>query len=124
MIPDDIRRFVLTSVPSIPYLEAALLLRRDRTTFWDPFSVAKALYVAPPRAAELLRDLAGAGVAEFQPQQQTYRYAPRDGMLDSMLSQLAELYRVETVAVAQLVHDTTQRSAHQFANAFNIRKDS
>ena len=123
MIPDDIRRFVLTSIPSIPYLEAALLLRRDEVTQWDAFNVAKALYVAPPRAAELLRELAAAGVATFDAGQQTYSYAPRDDMLAGMLDQLAELYRSDTIAITHLVHDTTQRSAHRFANAFNIRKD-
>jgi Mn-dependent DtxR family transcriptional regulator len=123
MIPDAIRRFVLTSVPSIPYLEAALLLRRDEAATWDASSVAKALYVTPPRAAELLRELAGAGVAAFDPERQTYRYAPRDDTLAAMLVQLAGLYRSDTIAVTQLVHDTTQRSAYRFANAFNIRKD-
>ncbi len=33
-IPDDLRRFILTSVPSVPYLEAILLLQRERGTAW------------------------------------------------------------------------------------------
>lgn len=123
MIPDDIRRFVLTSIPSIPYLEAALTLRRDPGTPWDAFGMARVLYLPPPRAAELLRDLTGAGVAQFDPQDQTYRYAPRDEPLAAMLDRLAELYRNDIIGITQLVHDATQRSAHRFASAFNIRKD-
>jgi len=124
MIPDDVRRFVLTSIPSIPYLEAALTLRREAATQWDAFSMARALYIAPPRAAELLRDLAGAGVALFDPQRQTYSYAPRDEQLAGMMDRLAELHRSDIIGITQLVHDATQRSAHRFASAFNIRKDS
>jgi hypothetical protein len=123
MIPDDVRRFVLTSIPSIPYLEAVLLMRRDAITPWDAVSVAGALYVTPPRAAELLRDLVGAGVARFDPERQSYSYSPRDETLASMLDRLAALYSSDTVGITQLVHDATQRSAHRFASAFNIRKD-
>ena len=34
-IPDDVRRFILTSVPSVPYLEAMLLLRGEPQAAWD-----------------------------------------------------------------------------------------
>jgi hypothetical protein len=40
-----------------------------------------------------------------------------------MLDRLAALYSSDTVGITQLVHDATQRSAHRFASAFNIRKD-
>lgn len=123
MIPDDVRRFVLTSIPSIPYLEAVLVLRRDPAKRWDAFSLAKALYVPAPRAAALLRELTASGVASFEPQDQTYLYAPGDELLVDMIDRVAELYRQDTIGITQLVHDTTQRSAHRFASAFNIRKD-
>jgi hypothetical protein len=118
LIPDDIRRFILTSIPSIPYLEAALVLRRNRRESWDAFSLAGALYLAPPTAAELLRELTAAGVAMFDPARQTYRYAPNGGVLHDAFERLAELYRTETIAITQLVHDTAQRSAHRFPSAF------
>jgi len=123
MIPDDVRRFVLTSIPSIPYLEAALLLQRDPVFPWDAFTVARALYVTPPRAAALLGELVSAGLATFDPSRQIYTYSPRDEALAGMLDRLLALYRSDTIGVTRLVHDATQRSAHRFASAFNIRKE-
>jgi hypothetical protein len=105
MIPKDVRRFVLTRIPSIPHLEAALALRRDRTTQWDAVGMARAIYVTPQRAAEVLRDLTAAGVAEFDPPRQTFRYSPCDDQLSSLMDQLAEMYRVDTVGITRLVHD-------------------
>jgi hypothetical protein len=105
MIPKEVRRLVLTSIRSIPHLEAALALRRDRATQWDVFRMASAIYVTPQRAAEVLRDLAGAGIAEFDPQRQTFRYSPCDDRLSGVMDQLAESYRVDTVGITRLVHD-------------------
>ncbi len=59
-MPGDVRRFILTSVPSVPYLEAILLLRTDPATAWDGKLVARRLYLAEPQAAGLLQALADA----------------------------------------------------------------
>ena len=123
MIPDDIHRFILTSVPSIPYLEAALLLRRESAEQWSAKRVSEALYISHARAAELLSALASAGVVAPASDPDLYRYAPRDATLGHTLDRLAEIYRTDMIGVTQLVHDTTQRSAQRLADAFKLRKD-
>jgi hypothetical protein len=124
MIPDDVRRFVLTSIPSIPYLELALLFRRDRAATWSPAAVAKVLYISEANAAELLVALAGAGIIAPQAGVENgYVYAPRGPELDDALARLDECYRRDIIGITELVHDTTQRSAHRFAEAFKLRKD-
>src|SRR3569832_623955 len=40
-IPDDVRRFILASVPSVPYLEAMLLLRAEPELPWDKEALAR-----------------------------------------------------------------------------------
>ena len=56
-IPDDLRRFILTSVPSVPYLEAILLLQRERGAGWTAPLLARRLYLPESRAVELLGHL-------------------------------------------------------------------
>jgi hypothetical protein len=56
-IPDDLRRFILTSVPSVPYLEAILLLQREHGIAWTAPLLARRLYLPEPRAADLLARL-------------------------------------------------------------------
>ena len=63
-LPADVRRFILTSVPSVPYLEAVLLLRADPRQAWTGPRLAQRLYVPERTAAELLVQLRDGGVAE------------------------------------------------------------
>lgn len=123
-ISPELTRFILTSVPSIPFLEAALLLRRDPAVAWSAEQVARALYIASARAELLLRDLEAAGVARpADPGRVSWHFAADDETVARAYAELETAYRVEMVAVTNLVHDSTRRSAQRFADAFKLRKD-
>jgi hypothetical protein len=129
-IPEDIRRFVLTSIPSVPFLEALLLLRSTPGEPWRIDSLARRLYVREKVADALLAELCRAGLAAPWPQQdgcadaQAYCYSPREEALRERIDQLAELYATHLVEVTHLIHSSLDRKAHQFADAFKWRKDS
>jgi hypothetical protein len=125
-LPDDIRRFILTSIPSVPYLEAALLLRAHRERRYTAMDVAQHLYMPERPAAELLVNLCAAGIVECAvpgDEPQHYRYAPSTEALERSMDALAACYAINLLGVTNLIHDTTQKSAHQFADAFTLRKD-
>jgi hypothetical protein len=123
-IPDDIRRFVLTSIPSVPHLEAALLLRGQPGEERSVAEVAARLYVPERSAAELLKALCGAGILQCTERPEPrYRYAPKDAALESAMDGLARVYAENLVGVTTLIHDATQRSAQRFSDAFRLRKD-
>jgi len=121
-IPDDLRRFILTSVPSVPYLEAILLLQHERGTGWTAPLLAQRLYLPEPRAVELLGNLHAAGIVDASGAEQTFTYQPQAG-LAAMLERLAQLYAANLVAVTDLIHSGVDRRAYQFADAFRLRKD-
>jgi predicted ArsR family transcriptional regulator len=125
-IPEDLRRFVLTSIPSVPYLEALLLLRAQAQDNWSSAALAERLYVREKAAQALLEDLCKAGVAEACDQlgAPAYRYQPASANLRAMIDRLAELYARQLVEVTILIHSKLDRKAHQFADAFKWRKDS
>ena len=124
-VPDDVRRFVLTSIPSVPYLEAALLLHRRPDTSCSAADVGRALYLPEAKARELLDALAAAGVAEADGGAEVrYRYAPRDAALATAVDRLAQSYAADLVGIARLIHDSTLRSAQRFADAFRLRRDT
>jgi hypothetical protein len=125
-IPDDIRRFILTSVPSVPYLEAILLLRTDPDVGWDVPRLASRLYVAERQAAEVLAALAAAGIARSEELGETalFRYAPATAELRERLGALAQAYSANLVGVTELIHSRIDKRAQQFADAFRLRKDS
>jgi hypothetical protein len=125
-IPEEIRRFVLTSIPSVPFLEALLLMRADPAQPWSRDTLARRLYVRDKVADGLLADLCRAGMAAPWPDEGAdgYCYRPRDEALRARIDHLAEFYAGHLVEVTHLIHSSLDRKAQQFADAFKWRKDS
>jgi hypothetical protein len=125
-IPEDLRRFVLTSVPSVPFVEALLIFRAQHEAAPGkavPIDLlARRLYVSERQAVELLQALRGARIVEPTDDGQGHHYAPGPGQ-GEMLDALAHYYRTHLVEVTALIHSRTGRMAQQFADAFRIRKD-
>jgi predicted ArsR family transcriptional regulator len=123
-LPDHVRRFLLTSVPSVPYLEAVLLLRGQRTP-WTVAAVARRLYLREETAGELLAALQTTGVARVvEGEGPSFVYSPATPELAAMLDDVAKAYATNLVAVTDLIHSRLDRRAQQFADAFRWRKDS
>lgn len=124
--PEDLRRFVLTSIPSVPFLEALLLLRANPAQQWHAAMLAGRLYVRERTAEALLEDLCRAGMVVpcDPPSQACYQYHPSSDQLRERIDALADLYSRHLVEVTMLIHSSLDRKAQQFADAFKLRKDS
>ena len=122
-ISEETRRFILLAVPSVPYLEALLLLRAAPTRCWDAGQVARRLYLNEKAAQGLLDQLHAAGVAAFGAGGPgRFCYAPQTGHMRSMIDGLADIYSRNLIGVSNLIHSTTNSKARQFADAFVFRK--
>lgn len=123
-IPDEIRRFILTSIPSVPYLEALLLLRNEADVAWEAKGLARRLYLSDKAALALLTELHASGVLHLVDQEPPrYRYSPNDESLREMIDQLADAYARQLVEVTNLIHSKTSKKAQHFADAFKWRKE-
>lgn len=120
-LPADVRRFILTSVPSVPYLEAVLLLRAEPQAGWDVSQLARRLYVPERTAAELLAQLRESRIAQGAGEAPV-RYAP-PAELAELIDRLAQAYAANLVGVTDLIHSRIDRRAQQFADAFRFRKE-
>lgn len=119
-ISDELRKFVLTSIPSIPFLESLLLLRQDPARAWTSHALSQRLFVSDARAAEILMQLQSRAMARQEDDRFVYAAA---GELDRRIAALADLYRADLLAVTDLIHSAVDRRAYQFADAFKLRKD-
>jgi len=126
-IPDDIRRFVLTSIASVPHLEALLLLRADEGDHWCAARVAERLYIGEKIAQGLLRELCHAGMVtprDLPDERIDYRYDPGSAAMRLIIDRLAVLYASHLLEVTHLIHSTLDRKGQLFADAFKWRKDT
>lgn len=120
-VPDDVRRFILTSIPSVPYLEALLLLRANSARTWDSFNVASRLYISEGQALDLLQGMQEARIAT-RTEQGTFAYLPVPELND-LIDALAITYSQDLVGVSDLIHSRLDKRAFQFSDAFRWKKE-
>ncbi|MCC6070829.1 hypothetical protein ACFSQU_14935 [Massilia sp. GCM10020059] len=119
-IPEETQRFILLAIPSVPYLEALLLLRGAPQLSWDAEQVARRLYLNEKGAQGLLDQLYAAGVVSADGS--SFCYAPQSEQMRSMIDGLAEIYSRNLIGVSNLIHSKANTKAQQFADAFVFRK--
>jgi Mn-dependent DtxR family transcriptional regulator len=123
-VPEELRRFILTTIPSVPFVEAMLIYMAAHGEPVETTLLAQRLYVSAKAAEEIATQLREARMVEAVPGQPArHRFAPQTGELAAYLGQLAMYYRTNLVDVTDLIHARTVRRAQQFADAFKLRKD-
>ena len=119
-IPEHIRRFLLTSIDSVPHLEATLLVLNSSAE-WTPAGIAQRLFIPEKRAVEILSDLCTAGfVAKTG---DTFRFDPVSPKLRELLEELNQIYPRHLVQISSLLHTKTDKQAQTFGDAFKFRKE-
>lgn len=123
-IPEDVRRFLLVSIGSVPHLEAILMLRAQPGSPWTAQSVAARLYIPEKAAADILVELHEAGIlARSDSTPAEFGYQPASEDLRRIIDATAAAYARDLVGVSDLIHSKTGRKAQAFADAFKIRKE-
>lgn len=120
-IPENLYRLILTSIPSVPFLEALLVFRSSpRPVTLRELSAR--LYLPEKPAFELVLQLRDAGIVKPEEGSDAHRFAP-EPELAAMLDLLAAVYAKNLIGVTEVIHSRTGRRAQQFADAFKWRKD-
>lgn len=96
----DIRTFVLATIPTIPHLEALMLLRATAPQPWTPERLSGRLYVTHEAAEAVLADLRSAGM--LRDGDAGCHYAA--GALCELIDRLAECYAARLVELTLLIH--------------------
>ncbi len=124
-IPDELRSFILR-LPSIPYLEAIVLLHRSPNEVWKNEALAAQLYVPQRMALRIMSDLCSSGICcRANGYTDRFVYRPESESLNNLISKLVDYYAKNLIEVTNLIHAGTnsQEKAQEFANAFIWRKE-
>ena len=122
-IPDGVRRFLLTSIPTVPHLETLLLLWREPGAGWTVDAIARRLYVPVGAAESLADDLCQADLLECEGDPRTYRCRRDPPALLALFGELDRAYARSLREVTALIHSHVDRKASRFADAFSLRKE-
>lgn len=121
-ISDAVRRFVLTSIPTVPHIETLLLLWREPSGNWLAEDIAKRLFVTRELAQTLAEELCEAGLLECGGDPRIFCCRRDPPSLAELLGELDAAYSTNLRQITGLIHSNKDRRAERFAQAFNWEK--
>jgi DNA-binding MarR family transcriptional regulator len=122
--PQDIDKFILDHIETVPHLEALLLAWSRRPRSWSVEEMARALYIPPDLASKILQDLAQEGLLkESTDPPAQYAYIPGSEERDQLIAAVESTYRRELVRVSRMIHAKAPYALREFARAFRITKE-
>lgn len=123
-IPEDVGRFIVEKIDTVPHLEALLLLWESAPKSWSAEEIAVRVYVAPERALALMQDLARLHLLTSEEQsEERHRYDASWDETGVVMQKVAATYRRHLVRVANLIHSKASPAVRDFARAFQFKKD-
>ncbi len=121
---DQADRFIVEEIDSVPQLEALLLFWNSRPKAWSCASMAKALYVSPEVAWEILRYLVHRRlILEVDGGKDEFALNADSEEKLNLLASVDTIYRRELVRVSNMIHSKASRGVRDFANAFRFKKE-
>ncbi len=121
-ISDAVRRFVLTSIPTVPHIETLLLVWREPDRAWSATEIARRLFVTPEHARTVADDLCDADLLHCAGEPRGYTCRREPESLVALLAELDAAYTRQLRQVTALIHSNVDRKAQRFAQAFTWEK--
>lgn len=121
---EQIDRFIVEEIDSVPQLEALLLIWTRRPRIWTSADLGRELYVSADVAHDILRDLVKRRfIVETEEKTGCYALRLRSAEMEDMLAALEKVYRRELVRVSNLIHEKSSRALRDFSSAFRFKKE-
>ncbi|HEX6824153.1 MAG TPA: hypothetical protein VF123_18975 [Candidatus Sulfotelmatobacter sp.] len=121
---DQVLRFVLDEIDSVPELEALLLLWQNRPAAWNVADVARRLYIIADQAQAVLAHLRRKGMLAVDPERPDfYRYESASAERDQLMGHTEAVYRRQIVRISTLIHSKPSSAVRDFARAFRFTKE-
>lgn len=123
-ISEEVGRFIVEKIDTVPHLEALLLLWESAPRSWSAEELAVRVYVPVERAHSILQDLTRLRLAKAD--SDSHERHLYDGSWDEageMMQKVGATYRRQLVRVANLIHSKASPAVREFARAFQFKKD-
>lgn len=121
---EQIVRFLVDEIDSTPQLEALLLVWNRRPKAWYCTEIAKALYISPELAKDVIAHLEQHRLlVKVEGGADCYALRTDSLYLERVLAGVDAMYRRELVRISNMIHEKASRAVRDFASAFRFKKD-
>jgi DNA-binding IclR family transcriptional regulator len=118
----EVIEFATIHFRSLEDLQVLLTCLDARDRWWDADSMARELGMSVSTARRVLDHLARGNLLDIRITGDVrYQFKPGNARLEGAALACAAAYRVDPIAIVQLVGDSKRRSVRDFADAFRIR---
>jgi hypothetical protein len=125
-VPDrqQVDRFIVDEIDSVPQLEALLLFWKNRPQVWSCESMAKSLYVSPDVSRDILAGLAQRHlITPVEGSRGEFALNADSEEKERLLASRDAIYRRELVRISNMIHTKASRGVRDFADAFRLKKE-
>ena len=120
----QVDRFIVDEIDSVPQLEALLLFWKNRPQVWSCESMAKSLYVSPDVSRDILARLAQRHlITPVESGRGEFALNADSEEKERLLASLDAIYRRELVRISNMIHTKASRGVRDFADAFRLKKE-
>lgn len=120
---EDILRFIVDQIDTVPHLEALLLLWENPSNSWRVEDLTSRIYVSSDAAARILRDLEQRKLVKPSAATVGYVFDFSWDPHGEFMRRVAATYRRHLVQVTTMIHAKASPSVREFARAFEIKKE-
>ena len=116
----EVDRFILDEIDSVPHIEALLILWNSRPKSCPLEELAALLYLPVDRTRQILDDLQQRSLVALGDNRWTYQ--PNDSR-DPLMQDVDRTWRRELVRLSNMIHSKASPAVREFSRAFRLRKD-
>jgi transcription initiation factor IIE alpha subunit len=121
---EEVYRFILNQIDSVPQMEALLLVWESRPKKWAESEIAERLYVSGDVVRNIMQELMRRRLVAADTQSaRQYFYESKSEDLDGLIEAVAATYRQDLVRVSTFIHTKTSSAVRDFAKAFKFTKE-
>jgi hypothetical protein len=120
-LTDELARLILDYIPTVPHIEALMLVWEGAPRAWSEAEVAERIYQPPEVTRAILRDLQRKGLVEAFPESGQYTLAASPEV-HRVAERITSAYKNNLYRVATLIHTHASPAVREFARAFELKE--
>jgi hypothetical protein len=122
---EDLEKFIAAEINSLEQLEILLLLSGNPHKWWTASGVYEVVKSSMQSVQDRLDEMVAREFLRKEIDSEVrYQFAPTNGDVWRIISELREAYKERSVKVVQAIYSKPPDAVQEFARAFRLRRDT